>query len=278
MQRRGLLLLLWSIAAGACAAEAQPDPPPASSSGFFQNGDVNLSYQLQRPSRLGAVPAVVIGHGSGRMTKDSCRYLAMPFRQRGFATLCYDKRGVGESTGQYEGAGAKNSVRVFAQLAGDMAAGVRFLRAQPGIDGARIGLAGGSQAGWIIPLAAAQVQPAFMIMLVGPTVSAGEEIFYSDIVEKTTTPLEDAYARLPSFSGERGFDPRPVLETLSVPGLWLLGAEDRSIPTPKTMAILDELTASGRPFTRVVFPGVGHNLAGAPYWDEIDRWLKVTLK
>jgi pimeloyl-ACP methyl ester carboxylesterase len=116
-----------------------------------------------------------------------------------------------------------------------------------------------------------------MILLVGPTVSVGEENFYSDIVEFSDRPLEEAYKAMPSFNGERGFDPRPVLETLSVPGLWLLGGDDRSIPTPLTAAILDQLIAEGRPYERVVFPGVGHDLRGASYWVEIDRWLARVL-
>jgi hypothetical protein len=158
-----------------------------------------------------------------------------------------------------------------------MAAGVRFLRTHDAIDPSRIGLVGGSQAGWIIPVAASRVKPAFMILLVGPTVSVGEEIFYSDIVEKTAAPIEEGYKKLPTFRGERGFDPRAVLETLDVPGLWLLGGKDRSIPTPETVAILDRLTAQGRPFARVVFPDAGHDLSGTPFWDEIDRWLARTL-
>ena len=160
-----------------------------------------------------------------------------------------------------------------------MAAGVRFLRGRPGIDASRIGLVGVSQAGWIIPLAASRAKAAFMILLVGPTVSVGEEIFYSRIVEfDDSKALAEAYAQLPSFDGEPGFDPRPTLDSLPVPGLWLLGGDDRSIPTPHTVAILDELAARGRPFTRIVFPGADHSLRGAPIWDEIDRWLQATLK
>ena len=64
-----------------------------------------------------------------------------------------------------------------------------------------------------------------------------------------------------------------MLESLDAPGLWLLGGEDRSIPTPATVAILDQLIASGRSYAHVVFPGFGHNLSGAPIWPEIDRWL-----
>jgi pimeloyl-ACP methyl ester carboxylesterase len=273
------LTLVCVLALAGCGLTAQQEAPSPSTSGFFENGDVRLSYRFDRPPGNARVPAVVFGHGSGRQTKDSCRYLAPGFLRRGFATLCYDKRGVGASSGEYTNAGTTNSIRVFADLAGDLAAGVRFLRGRKDIDRTRIGLVGWSQAGWIIPVAAGQVQPAFMILLVGPTVSVGEEIFYSRRVEfDATQSLSEAYDALPSFGGERGFDPRPILESLPVPGLWLLGAEDRSIPTPKTVVILDDLISRGRPFTRVVFPGVGHDLRGAPIWDEIDTWLKVTLK
>ncbi|HWI20057.1 MAG TPA: hypothetical protein VNT81_20030, partial [Vicinamibacterales bacterium] len=85
--------------------------------------------------------------------------------------------------------------------------------------------------------------------------------------------VEDGNRQLASFNGFAGFDPKPVLESLNVPGLWLLGGEDRSIPTPATVAILDQLIASGRPYSHVVFPGFGHNLGGAPIWPEVDRWL-----
>jgi pimeloyl-ACP methyl ester carboxylesterase len=274
------LVLLATFCCWACGGVSSPTAASgaaSSSTGFFQNGDVRLSYQLDVPQRTGAVGAVVIGHGSGMTTKEQCRFLASGFLQRGFATLCYDKRGVGQSTGEYSGVGPVNSFRMFDLLGGDMAAGAAFLRTRPEIDPARIGLAGNSQAGWIIPVAAERAHPAFMIMLVGPTVSVGIENFYSNIVEFSDTPIERGYEALPSFTGNHGFDPKPVLEKLNVPGLWLLGGEDRSIPTPATVAILDELIAAGRPYERVVFAGSGHDLRGANYWVEIDRWLGTIL-
>ena len=276
------VLVLGALVLIGCrlAPAASEGPLPASTRhGFIDSVDARLAYRLDLPPRTGPVGAVVFGHGSGRTTRESCRFLADGFLQRGYATLCFDKRGVGESTGQYSGVGTRNSKPMFELLAADMAAAVRFVRALEGVDQARVGLVGVSQAGWIIPIAAATTQPAFMILLVGPTVSVGIENFYSDLVEKSTMPLEEAYARLPSFAGENGFDPRRVLESLNVPGLWLLGAEDRSIPTPATVAILDELVASNRrPFSRVVFPGVGHDLSAAPVFSEIDRWLQRTLR
>lgn len=272
------VVFLASAACGAApAAHPEPSSAAATTHGFFNSGDVRLSYRLDLPQRSGRVGAVVFGHGSGRQTKDSCRLLAGHFLARGFATLCFDKRGVGESTGTFVFVGAKDSIPVFDDLASDLAAGVAFLRQRAEIDPARIGLAGVSQAGWIIPLAARKSKPAFMVLLVGPAVSVGIENFYSRIVEDTNAPVEDGYRQLPSFTGFHGFDPRPVLESLDVPGLWLLGGADRSIPTPATVEILDRLIAQGRPYARVVFPEAGHDLRGAVIWPEIDRWLGQVL-
>jgi pimeloyl-ACP methyl ester carboxylesterase len=279
---RGYPLILLAAVGIACGQPAATPTAPSSaitqSTGFFTSGGVQLSYRLDVPAHTAPVGAVVFGHGSGMATKDSCRVfgLADGFVARGYATLCFDKRGVGQSTGQYNNVSPQNSVAVFEDLSSDIAAAVAFLRARPEIDPNRIGLAGASQAGWIVPLAAQKSNAAFMLVIVGPTVSYGLEIFYSSIVEVTNAPVEEGYRQLPSFNGVHGFDPRPVLESLDVPGLWLLGGEDRSIPTPATVAILDQLIASGKPYTHVVFPGVGHNLP--PNWPAIDQWLATIGK
>jgi uncharacterized protein len=275
---RSHLVILAAAAGIACGQVAKQAPAAPGSlttvtTGFFNSGAVKLSYQLDVPAHTAPVGAVVFGHGSGMATKNSCHAfgLADGFLARGYATLCFDKRGVGQSTGQFINVSAQNSFAVFEDLASDIAAGVEFLRNRPEIDRNRIGLAGGSQAGWIVPLAATKSQPAFMVLIVAPTVSIGVELFYSSIVEVTNAPVEDGYNALPSFNGFHGFDPKPVLESLNVPGLWLLGGEDRSIPTPATVAILDQLIASGKPYTHVVIPGAGHSLP--PNWPEIDKWL-----
>ena len=283
LEARGYLVTLIAVVGVACGKAATPTAPSSASvqvsSGFITSGPVQLSYRLDVPPHTAPVGAVVFGHGSGLATKSSCRVfgLADGFLARGYATLCFDKRGVGQSTGQYIPVNPVNSFAVFEDLASDMAAAVEFLRSRPEIDRNRIGLAGVSQAGWIVPIAAVKTQPAFMLLIVGPTVSIGIENFYSNIVEvNPTVPVEAGYNALPSFNGNHGFDPKPVLESLNVPGLWLLGGEDRSIPTPATVAILDQLIASGKPYTHVVFPGVGHNLP--PNWPEIDQWLAKAVR
>ena len=109
------------------------------------------------PPGDGPFPAIVLGHGSGKVTRDQLHWAADRFVATGFAVLRFDKRGVGESTGTYVFVGYRDSEEVFPVLASDIAAGVRFLRTRPEIDGKRIGLAGNSQAGWLLPIAASQV-------------------------------------------------------------------------------------------------------------------------
>ena len=70
----------------------------------------------------------------------------------GVAVLAYDKRGIGKSGGLYPGESPTGAT--IDQLARDAAAAARFLTTRAEVDPARIGLAGHSQAGWIMPLAA----------------------------------------------------------------------------------------------------------------------------
>jgi dienelactone hydrolase len=264
--------------AAGCGAGAQPAPlAPRTVTGQFTNGDVSLSYVLDRPAGRGPFPAVVLGHGSGETRKEYASFFATQWVQRGYAALRYDKRGVGDSTGRYSTVGVGNSEQMFADLGSDMAAGMAHLRSLPDMDPKRIALMGPSQAGWIIPVAARLSRPQFMVIVVGPTVTVGEEIYFSRFAEQTTTPLAELAGVLKTFKGPHGYNPRPVLEEITTPGLWLLGGADRSIPTPDTVAILDALISQGKPFSKVVFPDADHSMRGANMWPEIDRWLARTI-
>jgi pimeloyl-ACP methyl ester carboxylesterase len=190
--------------------------------------------------------------------------------------LRFDKRGVGESTGTYVFVGTKDSPWVFPQLAGDVAAGVHFLRTRPEIDGRRVGLFGVSQAGWILPHAARDLgDVAFMILWSGPVCTVGQEMFYSAIVEEDATKtVAEANAAMPSFSGPGGYDPVPVLRSVATPTLWLLGLDDRSIPVTTTIENLKVLRAAGRPFEWRTYPDLGHGL-DPRVWDDIGDWVQT---
>jgi hypothetical protein len=259
----------WALGLLLLACTSQPPPLPH----FFTNGDVRLAFALDLPAGRGPFPAVVMGHGSGRVTRDQLTWASRHFTELGFAVLRFDKRGVGESTGTYVFVGTRDSPWVFPQLASDVAAGVRFLRTRPEIDPHRIGLFGASQAGWILPLAARELGGvSFMILWSGPVSSVGQEMFYSDIVENTSRPVADGNSAMPQFHGAPGFDPVPVLSAIDTPSLWLLGLDDHSIPVQTTLDNLTRLKAQGRPFEWRTYAGLDHQLS-PEVWDDVARWI-----
>jgi hypothetical protein len=124
-------------------------------------GGVALAATLTLPGGPGRHPAVILMHGSGPSTRAALRQFAEPFHSLGVATLVYDKRGSGESTGSWISASLDDHVA-------DAQAAFAVLRRHPRIDAARIGVWGVSQAGWFIPVLAARTPGlAFAMVLTG---------------------------------------------------------------------------------------------------------------
>jgi pimeloyl-ACP methyl ester carboxylesterase len=125
----------------------------------FPVGSVTLSGTLLRLPGRGSQPAIVLLHGSGPGPQQQLRAFADRFARLGFATLVFDKRGSGASGGSW-------TEESLDDLADDALAAVSFLKAQPGVDSQRVGVWGISQAGWVIPRAAARVPSAFAFAIV----------------------------------------------------------------------------------------------------------------
>jgi dienelactone hydrolase len=113
----------------------------------FPDQDVTLAGTLLLPGTRGRHAAILFLQGSGPEGRWANHYLAQKFAQSGIAALIYDKRGVGQSTGNWKRVG-------FDALADDAVAGIRYLQSQPEIDSSRIGIYGHSQGGTIAPLVA----------------------------------------------------------------------------------------------------------------------------
>lgn len=269
---RWLLPTICVCLSMACGSKGGPTAPD--SGHFITNGDVRLAYALDLPQGSGPFPAIVAGHGSGRVTRQQMEGFASRWTAMGFAVLRFDKRGVGESSGTYSEVGAVASTTMIPLLASDIVAAARFLRARPEIDPLRVGLAGASQAGWILPHAARDLGGVpFMVLLSGPVCSVGLENFYSDLADGTNRPLDDVYAQLPAFTGPVGYDPLPALRAIDTPALWLLGEDDRSIPVRTTVENLMVLSAAGKPFEWKTYPGLGHGLSSS-VWPDIEVWVR----
>lgn len=141
----------------------------------FNSGDMRLAGDVVRPAVEQPCPGVVFVHGSGPASRDSSNHFVIMREHlvaHGFAVLAYDKPGVGGSSGDWR-------QQSFADRAREVVAGVRFLQAFPGVDGRRVGLLGGSQAGWVMPLAA-HLAPdlAFVISVSGAAVTPHEQETY----------------------------------------------------------------------------------------------------
>ena len=137
---------------------------------------VTLAGTLTMPSGAQSVPAVILVSGSGPQDRDESIWEHRPFAvladhltRQGIAVLRYDDRGFAESTGDF----ATGTSRDFAS---DAMAVLRWLRAQPGVDAAKVGVIGHSEGGLIAPLMAGQAgAPDFLILLAGPG-TTGQEI------------------------------------------------------------------------------------------------------
>jgi uncharacterized protein len=149
-----------------------PSPPLSVRPIRYANGSVNLSGEIISRGQGGPVPGVVFLHGSGGEGRWANRYLASRFARAGFAALIFDKRGVGESSGDWRTSG-------FDVLAADGAAAMRALASQPECDASRIGFYGHSQGGNIAPLAAAAGHAKFVIGSAASGVSPAETEIYS---------------------------------------------------------------------------------------------------
>jgi len=176
--------LTWTPVGGA-AQVAQHVYPTRHETVEFRNGDVVLKGELSIPEGPGPHPAVVLVHGSGAATRH-VGFFTSAYERLGVATLSFDKRGAGESTGNWKSA-------PFTDLAGDVLAGVAMLKARPDIDGKRIGLDGSSQGGWVGAIAASMSPDvAWLQVRVGSGVSVVENMLWEDVAAMRDEGLDAA--------------------------------------------------------------------------------------
>jgi hypothetical protein len=175
----------------------------------FESRGVRLAGRLVVPPGDAPVPLVVVLHGS----EDYSGRLYYPEQYRlpaqGIAVFVYDKRGTGDSGGEY--------TQDFYLLAADAAAALDQARRLAGRRAGRVGLVGGSQAGWIAPLAATQAPVDFVLvgygMAEGPLAEDAGEVRQSLIdrgygadVLAHAKEITDATGRVIASDYTDGFD------------------------------------------------------------------------
>ena len=160
----------------AAGAEIPYTPPSyASASSYAEttptvgSGEWALPATLTVPAGTGPFPAVVLVHGSGPNDRDETVGANKPFKDlatglasRGIAVLRYDKR-----TRVHRARTAKlTGLTVREEVIEDVLEAVKALRAQPGIDSARVFVLGHSLGGMLIPRIASAdpTIPGFIVM------------------------------------------------------------------------------------------------------------------
>ncbi|BDU18443.1 alpha/beta hydrolase family protein [Lysobacter auxotrophicus] len=125
----------------------------------FQGNGETLAGRLVMPPGDGPVPIAVMVHGSEGYSARTFNAFQRIFPAQGIGVFVYDKRGSGDSTGRY--------TQDFHLLADDAAAALKEARRLAGKRAGRVGFSGGSQAGWIEPLAAQRSDPDFVAVSYG---------------------------------------------------------------------------------------------------------------
>lgn len=161
--------------------------------------EVVLSGTLTLPESMGPYPVVILIPGSGRIDRDETVYGHKPFlvladylTRHGIAVLRYDKRGCGDSSGNYETATSQD-------FSNDVLAAIEFLKSRKDIS--LIGLVGHSEGGVIAPLVATKSKDVAFIVLMAGTGVTGEEILYEQgaLIQQINGETEEAIAQYRIF-------------------------------------------------------------------------------
>jgi pimeloyl-ACP methyl ester carboxylesterase len=258
-------------------------------------GDLQLAGTLYVPLSGQPAPAVVFVHGAGPAVRgDRYHELARHFARKGVASLIYDKRGCGASTGDWTRAGLYD-------LAEDALACVRLLRSRPEIKPTQVGLWGLSQGASIIPIAAGQSPEVAFVIAVGGCLDFEGQMRYFranlfrrhghppaalDIANKTFLIQVDLSNRIRSGSlpapralqdscrFEFDLDQAAVWRQVRQPILAIYGEKDRHVPLAENIAGLSAAVeqSGNRDFTLIIYPNASHSIGKTLTGELGEQW------
>jgi dienelactone hydrolase len=191
---------------------------------------VTLQVTLFTPPGSGPFPLAVVNHGAtgvnvhNRGPRYRYTYSAYYFLSRGYAVALPMARGFAGSGGSRAVAGCALD-RVGLANAQDLAAAIRVIAHQPGIDPGRIVVAGQSFGGWTT-LALGTIAPPGVRGLVG----------FSPALRTSDCSSQDAAM----IAGAHAFGAAAKL-----PSLWFYGDNDTVMPNPTWRAVFDAYSRAG---------------------------------
>jgi pimeloyl-ACP methyl ester carboxylesterase len=157
----------------------------------FQSHGTTLSGVLIDPPAPRPHPLVVFVHGSERYSPLKLYYPYL-FASYGISVFAYDKRGTGQSEGEY--------TQNFELLADDASAALREARRLDQGRFTKAGFFGGSQGGWVAPLAATRSPADFVAVGFG----------------LISSPIEEDRDQVADDLREKGFGQGDIAEALEL--------------------------------------------------------------
>lgn len=244
----------------------------------FQNGSATLAGTLTYPEGWNGkkrIPVAIMVSGSGLQNRDEEMVGHKPFlviadylARHGIATLRYDDRGAGASTGDASNATTFDFME-------DAAAGIGFLRSHKKFS--KVGVIGHSEGGEIAFMLAARKKVDFLVSMAGPGVQ-GDSIlllqnlnalrqagmtmritkeYVRDLIKAQNNPWLDYFI---------DYDPVPDIRQVRCPALILNGDKDTQVDAGVNVTSIAEnlpKNRSGRYFVSkrtvvTIYPGLNH--------------------
>lgn len=172
-----VLLILLTIGCEEKPSNQKVLIDPVSENIIFRNEKdrIDLAGTISLPNKTGVFPVAILISGNGEHDRNAAFGEYQPFldiseyfTNRGIAVLRFDKRGVGESQGNYE-------LATSFDFAEDVQAAIEYLRTRKDIHPSKIGLIGHSEGGLIAPIVASHSSNiAFIISLAGPAIPGAQ--------------------------------------------------------------------------------------------------------
>jgi uncharacterized protein len=158
----------------------------------FQGDGVSLTGRLLMPKGRATVPIVILISGAEDSSARDFFALQRMFPSEGIGAFVYDKRGTGASGGEY--------TQDYMLLAHDAVAAMREARRLAGTRAGKVGYQGGSQGGWVAPLAATLAPVDFVVVGFGLAVS----------------PLDENRSAIVLNMTQRGYGPDTVAKAMEI--------------------------------------------------------------
>jgi pimeloyl-ACP methyl ester carboxylesterase len=192
----------------------------------FESHGTKLTGVLIEPPTSGHHPLVVFVHGSERFSPMKLYYPYL-FASYGMSVFAYDKRGTAGSRGEY--------TQNFELLADDAAAALDHARKLAAGRFSKAGFFGGSQGGWVAPLAATRSPADFVAIGFG----------------LISSPIEEDRDQVANDLRQKGFGQKEIADALK------LAAAASSLASSHFTKGFEELDA------------LKHRYSGEPWYDDI---------